>query len=613
MKINIPSIQQIGRALLDIGIRFPSTTIVTIVGTVFALYLVDNKTEAHLNIVFTCLLGLSFTLAITLLAERYLSSNGINTPANFGMKIAVQIIGLILLTFYYLSLPYDMGDAPHYVGYRLGLFILSAHFAVAIAPFLGGGSLRGFWRYNQMLFVRFLTAVLYSATLFAGLSVAIVAIENLFNVHFDFDIYAKLFIILAGLFNTFFFLYGIPRNLELFERDNPYPWGLKLFTQYVLLPLVTVYLLILYAYTIKIIGQGHLPEGWVSYLVLCFSVAGILSLLLIWPLRDDDEYDWVRWFSRGYFIALVPLIVLLFVAVVRRMSDYGLTINRYLLVVLSLWLAGITIYFIFSRVKNIKILPLSLSLVAFLSAFGPWGAFYISQKNQIGQLKQLLLANNMLDAEGKIIKASKPIAEEQSSRMRSIVSYLYYTHGPDALNDIGAKSAAIADSIPSYSWPDSFMSEYGMYSPTSEGNLPRLSAVFYAGHNSIYLNNEDAFNVWIDDFNAYWSEESQNNTPDQIREFAYKGRKLILQYNNQNSTLSLLLNNKPLWNVAIDTVAGRIKQKHYLKNNYGTLTPQEMTLRVSSAECSGTIYFNNIEISDSTILNFTADIGLFIK
>ncbi len=612
MKFSFPSIQQIGRAILDIVLRFPSTGIVAVVGSLFAIYLVEHSSETHVNIVLTCLLGLPFTLAVTLLSERYLSSNGVNTPVNFALKIAFQIVGLILLTLYYLSLPYDIDNAPHYVGYRLALFVLAAHFAVAIAPFVYTGSLRGFWRYNEILFVRFLTAVLYSVTLFAGLSIAILAVENLFEFKFHYQIYSKLFIAIAGIFNTFFFLYGIPRNLELFEQDAPYPWELKLFTQYVLLPLVTIYLLILYAYTAKIIGQWHLPEGWVSYLVLCFSVAGILSLLLVWPLRDNKDYDWVRWYSRGYFIALVPLIVLLFVAATRRISDYGITVNRYLLLILSLWLAGVTLYFIFSRVKNIKILPLSLCIVAFLSAFGPWGAFYIAQKSQTAQLKKQLAAHNMIDDAGKINKASRPIPAADVDRIRSIAQYLCYTHGTQTLNDLSASSnlTQISDTIPQYMWPDTFLQACGIV--PAEGALPTEIINYYAERDGNYFATDRPFNVWMNNFSAYLP--TDGSTIPQTREFVYQNRPpYTLNYDSKSSVLSLSQNKNLLWSVAIDTVARRLEKKYAHKTPSGQVPAQEMTLNVDGTDNYCAIYLNNIEILEHKTHSFDSNIALFIK
>ena len=98
--------------------------------------------------------------------------------------------------------------------------------------------------------------------------------------------------------------------------------------QYVLLPLVGIYLVILYAYGLKILFQWNWPQGWVSQLVLWYSVVSILSILLLWPLREKADSGWIKSFTSWFFRLLIPLLVMLFLAIFERIGDYGLTVNR---------------------------------------------------------------------------------------------------------------------------------------------------------------------------------------------------------------------------------------------------------------------------------------------
>src|SRR5699024_3468757 len=172
-------------------------------------------------------------------------------------------------------------------------------------------------------------------------------------------------------FNTWFFLAGIPDPIHKLDRIRNYPKGLKVFTQNILIPLVIIYMIILYLYMAKIITQWAWPEGWISILVLSFSIAGILANLLLHPLRNDIKYKWVKRFSKGYYWILVPLSILLLLAIWRRISEYGITVERYFVLVLGLWLTGIVLYFVISRAKNIKVIPASLCIVAFAISIGP--------------------------------------------------------------------------------------------------------------------------------------------------------------------------------------------------------------------------------------------------
>ena len=50
--------------------------------------------------------------------------------------------------------------------------------------------------------------------------------------------------------------------------------------QFILIPLVGLYLLILYVYGLQILFTWELPKGGLTYLILSFSIAGMLAVLL---------------------------------------------------------------------------------------------------------------------------------------------------------------------------------------------------------------------------------------------------------------------------------------------------------------------------------------------
>ena len=88
-----------------------------------------------------------------------------------------------------------------------------------------------------------MTAI-FSVVLFAGLAIALAALDNLFGVSVPGKRYAELWVLIVGLFSPWFFLSGVPEDLDSLDRVEEYPKGLKIFAQYILLSLVVVYLLI---------------------------------------------------------------------------------------------------------------------------------------------------------------------------------------------------------------------------------------------------------------------------------------------------------------------------------------------------------------------------------
>ena len=87
---------------------------------------------------------------------------------------------------------------------------------------------------------------------------------------------------------------------------------------------------------------------------------------------------------------MFPLIILLGFAIWKRVASYGITEQRYFVLALAFWLLYIALYFLLSKRKTIRLIPLSLCVLAFLVSFGPWGAAGVSLRVQRSRLQALL-------------------------------------------------------------------------------------------------------------------------------------------------------------------------------------------------------------------------------
>lgn len=443
-----PSLQHVAAEAVRVLRRFPLTLLCGFVLGGVSIYLIhlDFQEAEHLTWVFPSLsaagLGLTLTLALALAAERY------HWPGSW--RWAGQAGALALLVAWYSLAPAQ----PDIIwGTRLAVLLVGLHLAVAAGPYLSELRHRadtpGFWRYNETLFLRILMALLYSGVLYAGCALALLAIENLFDINLNHNVYGYLFALLATVFNTWFFLAGVPHDFAALEQDAPYPKGLKLFTQFVLLPLVVLYLGILYAYLGRILIFWTLPKGWVSTLVLALAVAGIFALLLIHPIRNSAENAWIRTFARWFYRALFPLLALLAVAIGTRIQAYGITEERYFVLVLAAWLFGMAVCFLRNRGLGIIWIPASLAVVAFLSAAGPWGAFAVAERSQLRQLVALgqrygLLRNGHLDAAGQRV-TNLPLATRQ--RITSIFDFFADRNATMRLQPLFTASLSFTDSM----------------------------------------------------------------------------------------------------------------------------------------------------------------------
>lgn len=497
--MKISSLQTLIGKAMHTFLRFPFALLFSVCAASILIYFIhgnvnpEGKEHYLFNLLLTCFLGMLSFIALPVYAERM--------NWNMRTRMGLSSLTLALLALFYFYLPnYFAAQST----LRFALYSLALHFLISVLPFLRKNEINGFWQYNKSIFLRICLSALYSGVLFVGLALAIVAVDQLFKVKIDGKAYAYLWVCIASVFNTWFFLSGFPEEVSNLESKRDYPKGLKIFTQYILLPLITVYLVILYSYMVKILVQKQWPDGWVSYLVLCFSIAGILSLLLIHPVREDEKNKWIPVYSRFFYVAIFPLILLLFFAIKRRISDYGITEPRYFVLLLALWLLFIATYFLFSKSKSIKLVPLSLCIIALLSSFGPWGALSVSEKSQHRHLKELLQMNNRLKVD-KVIRSEQKISHEEAKEISSVITYLVETHGYQTMQDytsISLDSLLNVDSLQAsknhYQQTKKIMDVMGL-SYVSNYDFNFTEYFNYIGESDTYMDVE-GFDLFISNF-----------------------------------------------------------------------------------------------------------------
>lgn len=420
--MRLPSPGFLLRAFLQVCQRFPGTMLSAAVGVVAVMILIDSNYNSGIEddvlgrVWLTAQLGLAlltgivaFTESRNWSAQRILLAQGVGILAllAYGAHLIFQ---LDRARFEYLHLP------------RFFLLALVAHLFVSVAPYLNRRSVADFWEYNRLLFANFVVGATFTFILFAGLSLAIVALNQLFNLDIDGRIYGRLFVLLAGIFNTSYFLYHFPKQYEFEAQDASYNVVFRNLCKYILIPIVVLYFLILYAYSAKIIGLWSLPRGFVGSLVIGFSVAGIFTYLLNYYLPDFDNSKIVHLYHRWFWPVLLPLTVLLFAAVFKRVGDYGFTEPRYVVLLTGIWLAGACVYFLLSKTDDIKFIPISLGAVALVAAVGPLSTFAVAERSQAALLEKLLSRNERW-ANGSLKQGTAPMLQEEISQATSILDF----------------------------------------------------------------------------------------------------------------------------------------------------------------------------------------------
>jgi hypothetical protein len=401
----------------------PLTVASGVVATVAAIMLNENlgNEERLAALLWSALLGIPLFTGLRMLAERY----GWRPWLGWLPEAA----GIAALTAF--AVAWTGWSGPVQAA-RVAQLLAVFGLFLAVAPYLTGPEGRGFWAYNRALLERVLVAALYAHVLFVGAAIALAALDNLFGVDVVSRAYLRLWFVAVLFLMPWFFVAGLPADREALEAPQEYPRELRVFTRFALLPIVALYLLILLAYFVKVLITWEWPSGWIGWLVSAVAVAGIFSLLLVHPLASRPGDRWVGTYARAYYLLLLPAIVMLWLALRQRVEQYGVTENRYFLIVLSVWLAGIAVYQLVTRARGIRIIPLSLGLVGLLTFAGPWGAYAFSEGSQVRRLARLLERHGML-AGGRVTPTAGEVPSADRREISAALRYLIETHDLSAI------------------------------------------------------------------------------------------------------------------------------------------------------------------------------------
>lgn len=616
--MKIPSIQFLYKNAKASLYRFPLTIISAFIGVFISILLIEENDSIknmfpYVNLLLTSGLGISLYFCTTVFAIREKKSS--KTTAIFNI-VATSILVLI-----YFSLP--SSDSTHNISLpyiKYVIYSVTIHLLVSFIPYISKGQLNRFWNYNKILFTRLWTAAFFSGILFSGLALALLSMKLLFDIDFNEKLYAEIFVVIAGLFNTWFFVSGIPDDFEKLDEEIEYPKGLKIFAQYILLPLLILYFVILYFYGGKILILWDWPKGIVSYLIICVSVLGILTFLLLYPFSNENEDSWIKKMSKSFYLILLPLLVILFIAILMRMDDYGITVNRYIVLFLGIWLTTVCVFTLLFK-SSIKFIPTSLALMLLLISFGPWGIFSVSERAQVNRLKNILEKAKIIK-ENKIVNES--IWEKDASRnfvpsdlindgllndslrneVKSIVNYLDDHHGFSSIKgwfkqniDSIIDAQMVKEKVHHISEAMYYMKSMGLdYYKDYDTDSEDLFTFFYSDNDeSITKVSNYDYVVPFDRYAAYASKEVES----EVCKFVIDSVDYKLSINTSKGNEVKLSTNKEVVKLNFDDCLSELFSTYHNRDN-NDVPVSKMELMGSTSKIEFKISFNMISVKQNS-------------
>ncbi len=314
--------------------------------------------------------------------------------------------------------------------------------AVMTAAYAGSGFRENaFWLFNARLALAVFLSGLVALVTCGGLSAIVASLDFLFDIKIP-TAYEHIWVtgmsLIAPLYGLSLMPSAYDDELRLPDTDTPAGRGVQALINYVLYPLLAVYGVILYVYAAKIALQWELPRGQVGQSVLIFVLALTASALFARPWQPRLN-RFSHWFNDWWFLFLPVPLTLLAIGIARRALDYGITPERYGLIVVGIWGLALVLYCTLRRTRYSSWHVVGgLSVLLLLGSFGPWGATGYSISDQLGRFTQLLAQNGVL-ANGKLAIDFDGTAEfdrDDAKNGASIVSFLNNNNAIDRLKPV---------------------------------------------------------------------------------------------------------------------------------------------------------------------------------
>jgi hypothetical protein len=245
----------------------------------------------------------------------------------------------------------------------------------------------------------------------------------LFNMQLSKSVYGDIWIFGSTFFGPVMFMHQLSRQFDFAKEECQPPKGVYFIANYIVVPLVLIYVWVLYAYLAKIIVTMELPKGNLAYMVTGFGSLGVTARLAVFPMRENGT-KLLQQFYKYFFPILVVPIILLATGLYTRLSQYGVTEDRYAIGVSLVWLTGLAAWNMARpRLAHIKHVPMALAFLFIIASVGPWGAVSVSTHSQVARLEELLHKAGVIHDDGTMAKTTQQVPFEVRRDISGILEY----------------------------------------------------------------------------------------------------------------------------------------------------------------------------------------------
>lgn len=424
-----PIIQRLAEATKGTVLRFPLTISFLALLTVQMIYLVVAREDPD-ALTFFFAVGMLVGLLYHLCAEEM--ADGSKGKINTALGIALAALAGDSIALHTMD---KISDA---MAIAQSAAILALVVATCFLPFHKEKDDRMSWNFVFNLMLNGVIGFAVGGVMWTGLSFLYVGSCELFGLEKE----SKVFGVLASLclvtLPVLLFLIRTPEGERKNNNELPKNRFVLGISRYLFLPLVLLYMAVLYAYGAKILFTWELPHGTLAGMVSALMVGIVGLTFLLYPYLNDEQHKgFEKKLMRWILPAVLPLLVLMSIGLGRRLMDYGITANRLYVLTLNAWFYAVAIGLWINKARRIHWISISFAIILIATSCHPLNFTNIARDVIIGRFDKALAAypvkkgigDNADHLKQYFLSIPEASAREQYRAFRdcSYVDYDYYS------------------------------------------------------------------------------------------------------------------------------------------------------------------------------------------
>ena len=556
--------------------RFPVTVIFGIILFIIAIFSIEGS-YYELAWIEYLIIAIPFSATVELIREKYFENK------NRKFFRAINFFGTIL--FIFVS---KMFFKNYFAGEIINITatILIFYVLFYLIPIVYRNENRE--KYLQSVVGNQIITIGFALVLFLGFS-AIIGTVDVLLVNLSHTLYIHAFVFSSAVFGVIFFVSRLKEKDESLE-NYALPKIVEILICYILIPLILIYTAILYLYFAKIIFTLKMPKGVVSHLVLWYTAFSLFIIIMVTPITFKNKF--AKFYKKFFPMISVPLILLALFSINERIFQYGITENRYLVVILVIWLLFNMILYI---VKNdVKWVLISYIFAILIAVFSPFNLVTVSINSQNKRLERLLIKNGIIQ-NGKITNKNDKVSIKSKNEIMSVIDYFY-----NNTSELKWKKIKILGKT--YEKPEDFMKVIGAndfwrsYESIDNQEKGVISEISLKMNDGIKMTEAKGYDYLIYDFSVSYLLDAN-----ETKEFDNDNYKVVLK--NKNLMIKNIQKNIEVLNIDLNKIATevylKIKEKAKKQNqSYVELPENDLTYLSETKNSKYKIVFSDIHFSE---------------